>query len=149
MIIDKLSDVVLLDGNGKLFNWTGNYFNRFQSTIPHMLRILCVAVKHNKTIGGYIYDRPVVQCSITYGTWTNRCTFEAEFIEQGIFGFPQMIPVETGITLNFDYGYSDSYAKAVKEIPNKEKEHAKDDRRPDSEARECDSAAGAGQDCTQ
>lgn len=121
MIIEDLSKITILDGNGEAFDRKRRYFNRYQSTLPHKLRVVTVAVKHKKTVGGYMFDRPVVRCDINYGGSKVRGTFEADFIEEGVFGFPQLIPIETGITLNFDYGETTAYAKAVK----KRQENAK------------------------
>ena len=60
---------------------------------------------------------------MNYSGHRTTCTFEADFIEDGIFGFPQFIPVESGITLKFDYGTSGAYATAVKNLkPDNEKE---------------------------
>lgn len=119
MLIDDLSKVTLLDGNGNSFDRKVKYFNRYQSTIPHSLHIIEIAVKHKKTIGGFIFDRPVARCKINYSGQIVSCTFEADFIEEGVFGFPQFIPVESGITLKFDYGTSGAYATAVKNLKGK------------------------------
>lgn len=116
MLIDDLTRVTLFDGNGNPFDLKVKYFNRYQSTIPHNLSITGISVKHKKTVGGFIFDRPVARCKINYSGQIASCTFEADFIEEGVFGFPQFIPVETGITLKFDYDKSGAYATAVKNL---------------------------------
>ena len=116
MLIDDLSKVTLLDGNGNPFDQKVKYFNRYQSTIPHDINITGISVKHKKTIGGFIFDRPVARCKINYSGQKVRGTFESDFIEEGVFGFSQFIPVESGITLKFDYGKSGAYATAVKNL---------------------------------
>lgn len=116
MIIDSLDNVTILDGNGNPFDPKIKYFNRYQSTIPHDLSIMGISVKHMKTFGGLIFDRPVARCKMNYSGYRTTCTFEADFIEDGIFGFPQFIPIETGITLEFNYGESNAYSNAVKNL---------------------------------
>ncbi len=126
MIIDDLNNVTLLDGNGSTFDIGVKYFNRYQSTIPHDLNITGISVKHKKTVGGLIFDRPVAHCKINYSGQIASCTFEADFIEEGVFGFPQFIPVETGITLKFEYGKSGEYATAVKNLMSSNKKEKSD-----------------------
>ena len=116
MLIDDLNKVTLLDGNGNPFDLKVKYFNRYQSTIPHDLSITKISVKHKKTVGGFNFDRPVARCKINYSGQIVNGTFEADFIEDGVFGFPQFIPVDSGITLKFDYGTSGAYATAVKNL---------------------------------
>jgi len=116
MIIDSLDNVTILDGNGNPFDLKVKYFNRYQSTIPHDLSITGISVKHMKTFGGLIFDRPVAHCKMNYSKHRTTCTFEADFIEDGIFGFPQFIPIETGIVLEFNYGESSAYSNAVKNL---------------------------------
>lgn len=116
MIIDDLTKVTLLDGNGNPFGLKVKYFNRYQSTIPHDINITGISVKHKKTVGGFNFDRPVARCKINYSGHRTTCTFEADFIEEGVFGFPQFIPVESGITLHFDYDESGAYATAIKNL---------------------------------
>jgi len=114
MIIDSLDNVTILDGNGNPFDLKVKYFNRYQSTIPHDLSITKISVKHKKTVGGFNFDRPVARCKMNYSGQILSCTFEADFIDEGVFGFPQFIPVESGITLKFDYGKIGAYVTAVK-----------------------------------
>ena len=126
MLIDDLSKVILLDGNGNPFDRKVKCFNRYQSTIPHDLSITRISVKHKKTVGGFIFDRPVARCKINYSGQIASCTFEADFIEDGVFGFSQFIPVESGITLEFDYGTSGAYAIAVKNLMSDHKKEKSD-----------------------
>lgn len=126
MIIDDLNNVTLLDGNGSLFDIGVKYFNRYQSTIPHDLTITGISVKHKKTVGGFYFDRPVACCKMHYSGHRTTCTFEADFIDEGVFGFPQFIPVETGITLKFEYGKSGEYATAVKNLMSSNKKEKSD-----------------------
>ena len=97
-----------------------NHFD-ILSTIPHDLSITGISVKHKKTFGGFIFDRPVARCKMNYSGHRTTGTFEADFIEEGVFGFPQFIPVESGITLKFDYGTSGAYAIAVKNLMSSNK----------------------------
>ena len=119
MYLTDLSGLILLDGNGDPFDETRRYFNRYQSTLEHDLRIKEVFVKHIKTVGGFPCDRPAVRCEFIYPNYAGGKTrkhighFEADFIEKGVYGFPQMIPIDKGITLDFEYGNSNSYANAV------------------------------------
>lgn len=119
MLIENISDIALLDGNGNAFNQTEKYFNRYQSTIAHDLHVKDVRIKHKKTIGGFWFDRPVAYCSVSYGGKIMSVQFEADFIADNVFGFPQLIPVATGITLEFEYGDSRAYANAVRNITQK------------------------------
>ena len=121
MLIDSLDNVTLLDGNGNPFDLKVKYFNRYQSTIPHDLSITRISVKHKKTVGGFYFDRPVARCKMNYSGYRTTGTFEADFIDEGVFGFPQFIPVDSGITLRFEYGMSNAYSNAVKTLISKNK----------------------------
>ena len=119
MIIENLLDVTILDGNGDPFDERKRYFNRYQSKIPHTLTLNGLFIKHIKTVGGYISDRPAVHIHVTYPNYAGGKTrrhdshFEAEYIKEGMYGFHQLIPVDKGIKLDFEYGDNRSYMGAV------------------------------------
>lgn len=118
-IFSDLSGLTILDGNGDPFDIKKEYFNRYQSTVPHRLKIVKLRAKDYKTLGGFVYTRPVADCKFSYiengGTKVSISIMDAEFINDGVYGFDSLIPRETGITLNFNYGDSHAYSQAVRE----------------------------------
>ena len=130
MRLESLEGLVLLDGNGDPFDENRTYFNRYQPSLSHHMDIRRLYVKHNKTVGGFPVDRPAVHVRIHYHLSKNchNTSFEADFIDEGVYGFDQLIPLDTGITLDFEYCKRGAYADAViksgkwtKKVPVEEK----------------------------
>ena len=129
MSSDNISDYKIYDGNGKLFDWSRRYFNRYQSTMRHDLEVRSIKPCKYKTCGGFVNYRPVAYCSFKYYREDGRITrndgrFEGEYIAKNIYGFPQLIPVDDGITLDFKYCQSGAYRDAVLELWKKENPEA-------------------------
>ena len=121
MSSDNINDYEIYDGNGKPFDWSRRYFNRYQSTMRHDLEVRSIKPCKYKTCGGFVNYHPVAYCSFKYyrddGSITrNDGRFEGEYIEKNVYGFPQLIPVDEGITLDFKYCQSGAYRDAVLEL---------------------------------
>ena len=126
---DNISDYKIYDGNGKPFDGSRRYFNRYQSTLRHNLEVRSIKSCKYKTCGGIVNYRPVAYCSFEYYAEDGRITrnsgrFEGEYIAKNIYGFPQLIPVEDGITLDFKYCQTGAYRDAVLELWKKENPEA-------------------------
>ena len=115
---DNISDYKIYDGNGKPFDGSRRYFNRYQSTLRHDLEVRTIKPCKYKTCGGIVNYRLVAYCSFEYYGEDGRITrnsgrFEGEYIAKNIYGFPQLIPVDEGITLDFKYCQTGAYREAV------------------------------------
>ena len=119
---DNISDYKIFDGNGKPFDPHRSYFNRYQSTLRHDLEVRSIKPCKYKTCGG------IVNSFKYYGEdgriTRNSGRFEGEYIAKNIYGFPQLIPVEDGITLDFKYCQTGAYREAVLELWKKENPEA-------------------------
>lgn len=126
---NNISDYKIYDGNGKPFDPRRRYFNRYQSTLRHDLEVRSIKPCKYKTCGGLVNYHPVAYCSFKYYGDDGRITrhsgrFEGEYIAKNIHGFPQLIPVDEGITLDFKYCQSGAYRDAVLELWKKENPEA-------------------------
>ena len=126
---DNISDYKIYDGNGKLFDPHRSYFNRYQSTLRHDLEVRSIKSCKYKTCGGFVNYRPVAYCSFKYYGEDGRIKrnsgrFEGEYIAKNIYGFPHLIPVDEGITLDFKYCQSGAYREGVLELWKKENPEA-------------------------
>ena len=126
---DNISDYKIYDGNGKPFDGSRRYFNRYQSTLRHNLKVRSIKACRYKTCGGLVNYHPVAYCSFKYYGEDGRITrhdgrFEGEYIAKNVHGFPQLIPVDEGITLDFKYCQSGAYRDAVLELWKKENPEA-------------------------
>jgi hypothetical protein len=129
MSSDNISDYKIYDGNGRPFDWSRRYFNRYQSTMRHDLEVRSIKPCRYKTCGGFVNYHPVAYCSFKYYGEDGRITrnsgrFEGEYIAKNVYGFPQLIPVNEGITLDFEYCKTGSYRNAVLELWKKENPEA-------------------------
>ena len=125
----NICDYNIYDGNGEPFDWSRRYFNRYQSTLRHDLKVRFIKPCRYKTIGGFVNYRPVAYCSFKYyredgSIVRNNGRFDGEFIAKNIYGFPHLIPVDKGITLDFEYCKSGAYRNAVLELWKKENPEA-------------------------
>lgn len=126
---NDICDYKIYDGNGKPFDRSRRYFNRYQSTLRHDLEVRSIKPCKYKTCGGFVNYRIVAYCSFKYYGEDGRITrhsgqFEGEYIAKNIYGFPQLIPVDEGITLDFEYCKTGSYRNAVLELWKKENPEA-------------------------
>lgn len=111
----KIGNFTILDGNGDPIVDGVRYFNRYQSTLPHKLVLLCFRLKKFYTVGGFVHEKPVVDFMMQYGNGNSfRSFFESQFIAEGIYAFDQLIPVNEGIKLNFEYCNNKSMIAAYK-----------------------------------
>jgi len=121
---ELLPKAVILDGNGnplKPNDFDTAYYNRFQSSIPHLIVRCNLKAKVLKTIGGYEYVRPFAYCDISYYDekrkvrHTNRgCQFEAVFVKEGMYAFPQLIPLKEDPAFDYAYCSDRSFVEALK-----------------------------------
>jgi len=111
----KIGNFTILDGNGNPIEDGVRYFNRYQSTLPHTLVLQCFRLKKFYTVGGFVHEKPVVDFMMQYGNGNSfRSYFESTFIDKGIYAFDQLIPVNEGIKLNFEYCNNKSMIAAYK-----------------------------------
>lgn len=125
----NICDYKIYDGNGKPFDRWRRYFNRYQSTLRHDIEVRSIKPCKYKTVGSFVNYRLVAYCSFKYygedGHITrNSGRFEGKYIAKNIYGFPQLIPVDEGITLDFEYCKTGSYRNAVLELWKKENPEA-------------------------
>lgn len=120
---ELISNVIILDGNGNPLKPNDIiYRNRFQSYLPHQIVRCQVRGTVHKTVGGYKFFRPWADCDIQFFArgdirqHTNKgCQFQSEFIKEGMYAFPQLIPFNEECAFDFEYGDARSFAKALKE----------------------------------
>lgn len=110
----KIGEYTILDGNGDPIEEGVQYFNRYQSTIPHSLTDLNFTLKKFKTVGGFISYKPIVYFNSVYSKGKGQGYFSSTRITDGIYAFDQLIPVSKGITLNFEYCNTNSMIEAYK-----------------------------------
>ena len=111
----KIGNFTILDGNGNPIEDGVRYFNRYQSTLPHTLVLRCFRLKKFKSFGGFVSEKPVVDYKVQYANGNSyRAYFESTFIAKGIYAFDQLIPVNEGIKLNFEYSNNNSMIAAYK-----------------------------------
>ena len=111
----QLGEYTIIDGNGDPIEECVRYFNRYQSTLPHILTSLNFRLKTFRTVGGFHYTKPVVYFIAKYLSG-KRCSgmFESTCIDKGVYAFDQLIPKEKGITISFEYCNTNSMIAAYK-----------------------------------